>query len=78
MPTTKQNPAYLQYLHGLRVEERQRTNHQPNGYQPITELELQLANVNPDDIYARIAAVTHPDPEVARALTAALSHARAA
>jgi hypothetical protein len=28
--------------HGQRVEERQRVNGQPNGYQPISEAELQV------------------------------------
>jgi hypothetical protein len=61
--------------HGKRVEERQRINHQPSGYRPITEAELQVAKLaGVEDIAkARIAAVMHPDPEVARALTAALA-----
>lgn len=61
-----------QIAHGLRVEERQRVNFQPNGYRPISEAVLRLTHLDPDKA-ARIAAVMHPDPEVARALTAALA-----
>jgi hypothetical protein len=61
-----------QIAHGRRIEERQRVNHQPNGYRPITEGEIRLERLDPV-VAARITAVMHPDPEVARALAAKLA-----
>jgi hypothetical protein len=60
--------------HGKRVEERQRVNHKPNGYSPVSEAELKMQRLDPLKA-ARVAAVMHPDPEVARALTAELAKA---
>lgn len=66
--------AKAQSDHGSRVEARQRINHQPNNYRPMTEAELQVEKLTELDLArARIAAVMHPDPEIARALTKKLA-----
>ena len=48
---TRFSRGVQQNRHGLRVEERQRVNGQPNGYRPISEAELQAERAMAEDRY---------------------------